>query len=78
MFGYSLIFNEQDCQKIELHYYAGTYNLIAEKIIRLIVAISYSKMLYSSLMQGTSYNLYGARKQITGALMSSANSIKLA
>lgn len=78
MFGYSLIFNEQDCQKIELHYYAGTYNLIGEKIIRLIVAISYSKMLYSFLMQGTSYNLNGARKQITGALMSSANSIKLA
>lgn len=43
MFGYSLIFNEQDCQKIELHFYAGTYNLIGEKIIRLIVAISYSK-----------------------------------
>lgn len=57
MFGYSLIFNEQDCQKIELHFYAGTYNLIGEKIIRLIVAISYSKMLYSFLMEGTSYNL---------------------
>lgn len=44
-------------KKIELHFYAGTYNLIGEKIIRLTVAISYSKMLYSFLMEGTSYNL---------------------